>query len=535
MVTPELINSWNEPQFHDFTHGPKTAGRIAEQGRKSANIISKTSFNAYQGQPGFQAQERKSAAPANEFVSCIDQTPGDHDLEENRRPQSCTLQESNFVLLPSTHNMADSIKSMEQLQTCEDLSDDDNLDEVDADRQSQLLKQVFGNLKDTSHNAENISFNEDAQDFAEKAKNFAPLQLFDDYRCPNAHKNGGFPLNDQETMNNLRSAIKSVITQAGRTILSGQFNLANISFPIWCMAPRSILQQIAYVAGPISFNLTAAAHATYPVERMKHVMAANVAYLYPCHNWGKPLNPVLGETYQATHRDGGHVYMEQVCHHPPISYINFEGPDGIFNFSGYTEIAVRARLNSIYLDVGGHKTVRFADGTEIKFGNMQDVFGNTLMGTCHHILHGKFVFQDEKNGVTGYCNVGDVKGRPRDYLDGHIERNGQVVCEQIEGTYMGYMDFDGQRYFDVRHLEMLEQSELPLENKAPLCLRSDARHRSDLCELLEGNVEVAQQNKHVLEVDQRRDRKLREQAVKRREAGGPKIVYPHEKSQYYDL
>jgi hypothetical protein len=74
-----------------------------------------------------------------------------------------------------------------------------------------------------------------------RAKNFKPLQLYDDYRCPNAHKNGGFPLEDMETKNNLQSAIKGVIAQVGRSIMSGQFNLASVSFPIWCMAPRSIL------------------------------------------------------------------------------------------------------------------------------------------------------------------------------------------------------------------------------------------------------------------------------------------------------
>lgn len=29
----------------------------------------------------------------------------------------------------------------------------------------------------------------------------------------------------------------------------------------------------------------------------------------------------------------------------------------------------------------------------------------------------------------------------------------EVVCSNIQGTYMGYIDFDGDRLFDIRHLE----------------------------------------------------------------------------------
>ena len=73
------------------------------------------------------------------------------------------------------------------------------------------------------------------------------------------------------------------------------------------------------------------------------------------------------------------------------------------------------------------------------------------MGTVHHQLWGNIVFEDEKNGLTGYLNIGDVSRKPRDYFEGRIEHKSKgVVCEKIYGTYMGYMDFDGERYFDIR-------------------------------------------------------------------------------------
>jgi len=100
---------------------------------------------------------------------------------------------------------------------------------------------------------------------------------------------------------------------------------------------------------------------------------------------------------------------------------------------------------------------------------------------------------------------------------------------------MGYFDFDGERLFDIRHIEDDNaQSPVPLESKRPLCLQSDSRFRNDLQELFNGNNEQAQDNKHLLEVDQRKDRQLRAAAEKRRAEGGKKIVYHYEQHSPQD-
>jgi hypothetical protein len=43
------------------------------------------------------------------------------------------------------------------------------------------------------------------------------------------------------------------------------------------------------------------------------------------------------------------------------------------------------------------------------------------------------------------------KNSGKDYLEGQIEKNGKVICK-ISGNYMGYLDFDGQRYWDIREV-----------------------------------------------------------------------------------
>jgi hypothetical protein len=85
-------------------------------------------------------------------------------------------------------------------------------------------------------------------------------------------------------------------------------------------------------------------------------------------------------------------------------------------------------------------------------------------------------------------------------MEGYIEKQGVKVCNKIYGSYMGYIDFDGERYFDLRDQEALEVIDIPLNSTKPLCLESDSRKRIDLVELFSGDPDVAQQNKNTLEV-----------------------------------
>ena len=144
-----------------------------------------------------------------------------------------------------------------------------------------------------------------------------------------------------------------------------------------------------------------------------------------------------------------------------------------------------------------------------------------MMGTLHHQLLGKVTFKDEENGLTGYLEIGKNKKSTKDAFTGYImARNGQKLCN-IEGNYMGYMDFDGQRYFDLREQDVREVKPLDI-NK---CLESDSRLRIDLVELARNDEIAAQENKDFLEVTQRRDRDNREAAQKRREKNGPKFQF----------
>ena len=176
------------------------------------------------------------------------------------------------------------------------------------------------------------------------------------------------------------------------------------------MDHRSIVEVCGMLGcvGPAYFN--AAALAKDPVERMKYVMIASMAFIGPCHTFDKPLNPILGETYQGELPDGAQIYVEQVSHRPPISYMLMDGPEQLYRYSGYSTFSAKAHLNSIKLKVTGHKTISFlSDGSSITWNNQSDAFNNTFLGTLNHQIIGKIEFEDKKNGITAWYEIGNVK------------------------------------------------------------------------------------------------------------------------------
>jgi len=169
--------------------------------------------------------------------------------------------------------------------------------------------------------------------------------------------------------------------------------------------------------------------------------------------------------------------------------------------------------------------IKFKDGGEIYYNNQADNFGNTLIGTLYHQLNGTITFTDKQNGLVGTVQIGQIKGKPKDYIKGEIVREDGTKVSDIFGNYMGYIECDQQRFYDIRQLDVREIAPLDINDK--YCLRSDSRWRPDSFELRNGNMDAAQSEKEGLEKIQRHDRKLREEAAKRRKKGGPKIVYSY--------
>lgn len=93
-------------------------------------------------------------------------------------------------------------------------------------------------------------------------------------------------------------------------MVSGKFNLTTISFPIKCMCPKSMLELTALIASVYPLYMNAAALTSDPIKRLSYVMVSSVAFALKSHQFEKPLNPILGETYEALAPDGTRIFLE---------------------------------------------------------------------------------------------------------------------------------------------------------------------------------------------------------------------------------
>mmetsp|Transcript_1905 Transcript_1905/g.2670 ORF Transcript_1905/g.2670 Transcript_1905/m.2670 type:complete len:98 (-) Transcript_1905:898-1191(-) len=96
----------------------------------------------------------------------------------------------------------------------------------------------------------------------------------------------------------------------GRKIMNGEFDLTRVSFPIRCMSYETALVVITKNFSTIPFFYNRASKCTDPIERLKMIIASEVSSVIYNKSFEKPLNPILGETFEGRGQDGSHIYLE---------------------------------------------------------------------------------------------------------------------------------------------------------------------------------------------------------------------------------
>lgn len=104
-----------------------------------------------------------------------------------------------------------------------------------------------------------------------------------------------------------------------------------------------------------------------PLERIKYLTAARIgSFSLGSGKFGlkNPLNPILGETNVFTTGRGSQLYLEQTCHHPPISHFHFIGPKEMpFEIFGYFDVTlnIKGMFSSIISHFVGPMTLKLPD------------------------------------------------------------------------------------------------------------------------------------------------------------------------------
>jgi len=187
----------------------------------------------------------------------------------------------------------------------------------------------------------------------------------------------------------------------------------------------------------------------------------------------KPFNPILGETLEATFEDGGQIFCEQSCHHPPVSNLEVIGPDNSYHIYGYGEWIASFGGNTVKGHHLGPLCVRFGDGTIISFSRPRMELSGLIFGDRVIEYVGTIKFRDPKNklamnlvfGPPAPSGFGGLFGRgkpPSDYVAGDIVQatgeNGEPkkedkVLSTIAGSWLSRVEWDGKVYWDFKNNE----------------------------------------------------------------------------------
>lgn len=104
-------------------------------------------------------------------------------------------------------------------------------------------------------------------------------------------------------------------------------------------------------------------------------------------------------------------------------------------------------------------------------------------------------YTDEANGIQAELKFGSVKKKPKDYFSGVVRQktfnDKWVDLTTFKGTYLGYIEFDGVRYWDLRETKVQVVEGVPFESTKEVVLQSDSRLRKDSTRLRDGDIDDA--------------------------------------------
>jgi len=343
----------------------------------------------------------------------------------------------------------------------------------------------------------------------------------------------GLLYKDADVISKQRKVILYLIKSMGANMLQGK-SIMNVSLPVTIFDKYSLLQRSArdFVFAP--YFVEKMYEAEDPIEKLKYAVALCVAGLHVGISHKKPFNPVWGETYQCKIGDNLNVYCEQTSHHPPISHLLLDSDH--YSIDAKYQFVLTTYPNSASFKCIGHRRIKLKDAKEttylIEFPWAE--CKGFMFGTRSFRYNGSFTITDMTNKMYAQLrmNAGDKsfaeglfkkQDSRNDFFKGFITKSeallkdtsrkafySKEIISYIEGNWIDYMMIDGDKYWEMGKVKPAPVTEPT--NPLP----SDATFRSDLQQLIAGDLDKSQKEKERLEEIQRNDRKLREQAKKKK-------------------
>ena len=351
---------------------------------------------------------------------------------------------------------------------------------------------------------------------------------------------------NQEVVDKQIRIIKEVITQLTKCLWSG--TAMSLSLPIRIFEPRSMLERYTDWFSFATDLLNKAGSCKDKIESFKYVIAFSLSALFRSSEQLKPLNPMLGETYECEWEDGSKFYLEHTCHTPPISHFYIKSSKNLFIVSGYIDMGMGGMMkamfnNSMQMIPKGKITVYLPELKQtISFQFPKITMGGAIWGQRYVYWSDHMKFEDHENNlkaVIAFANarkelkgkrIHDIYGKlfkynynsnelKKPFYNDYIPKNpfpskNDDVISEITGSWLEEIKFDNNIYFSIK------DSVAPQIYPCEKVLDSDARYREDkqwlklswdnkeFSKIFEG---YAQCWKLALEAQQRFDRGLRKE------------------------
>ena len=358
---------------------------------------------------------------------------------------------------------------------------------------------------------------------------------------------------NQEVVDKQSGIIKEVLTQLTKCLWSG--TAMSLSLPIRIFEPRSMLERYTDWFAFAPELLGKAGTCKDRVESFKYVILFALSALFRSSEQLKPLNPMLGETYECEWEDGSKFYLEHTCHTPPISHFYIKSSKNLFIVSGYIDMEMGGVMKAIYKNAfqmipKGKITVRLPEVNQtVSFQFPKITMGGAIWGQRYVYFNDHMKFEDVENNLK--CIIVFANGRKElkgkrihdiygqlfkyTYTTNDLKKpfysdsmpsypfpsNNEDVLSEITGSWLEEIKFDDKVYFSIK------DSISPQIYPSDKCLDSDARYREDkqwlklswdnkeFSKVFEG---YAQCWKLALEAQQRFDRRLRKEYNDKRKA-----------------
>ena len=351
---------------------------------------------------------------------------------------------------------------------------------------------------------------------------------------------------NQEIVDKQSGVIKDLIVQLTKSILSRTH--ITISLPIRIFEPRSMIERYTDWFSFSPDLLEKAAKCEDNLETFKNVILFSLSALFRSTEQLKPLNPLLGETYQCEWEDGSKFYIEHISHNPPISSIYITSGKNLFVVSGYIHMELGGILKAMFKNAmlmmpKGKMTVYFPEKKQtVSFQFPKINLGGAIWGQRYIYFYDHMKFEDTDNNlkaVIAFANwtkelkkkrIHDIYGKifKHNYTEEELKKpfytddlsydpfptNNEDVISEITGSWLEEIKFDDNVVFSIK--ESAPPAIYPSDNPLP----SDSRFREDKIWLQHSfdNKEFgkvfegyAQSWKLGLEAQQRFDRGLRKE------------------------